>query len=308
MEQSSAQNQMPGLPHAGAPQGVPSADFWTSLDALYPDPQPQSQAAPSQQQNPSAQQQAPMGITWDHPVFQQQQQPAQPQQNPLTPQSDPHHGIYSSIPPPSWQSNPLQTPARYGGSPQYQPHQQTPQYQQDQMTFDPCAINPSETSAFPSYSYQSGYFHPQQLPLQDSFPSRPAQPQHQQQTSRQQQPEYTARVPHSSIQYSMPSSYPQDLLSNTIDLTNDDFVNAEAGVSHQTIDPSFLNEIARSSNPSQTIASSFSFGVDYERPEGLFNYFQNDLSVQPQLSTPQSAGVNHLGMNASSLVSSYLCD
>jgi hypothetical protein len=302
MEQSSAQNQMPGLPHAGAPQGVPSGDYWSSIDALYQDPQLQPQAAPSQQQNPSAQQQAPMGITWDHPVFQQQQQRAQQQQNPLAPQSDPNHGIYTSISPPSWQSNPLQTPARYANSPQYQNQQQTPQYQQSQMPFDPLSINPSESSTFPSYSsYQPGYFHPQQLPLQDSFPSRTApqqhQPQHQQQA--RQQPEYSASAPQSSMQYSMPASYPQDLLSITIDLTNDDFPNAESGVSHQTIDPSFLNEMAQSSNASHTLPSNFSFGgsVDFERPDGLFNYFQNDLSVQPQLSTPHNSGVAQLGMN-----------
>jgi hypothetical protein len=305
MEQSSAQNQMPGLPHAGAPQGVPSADYWSSLDALYPDPQLQPQATPSQQQNPSAQQQAPMGITWDHPVFQQQQQRAQQQQNPLTPQSDPNHGIYSSIPPPSWQSNPLQAPARYGGSSQYQSQQQTPQFQQGQMAFDPLSINPSESSTFPSYSYQPGYFHPQQHPLQDSFPSRPAQPQHQpqhQQQPRQQQPEYSANAPQSSMQYSMPPGYPQDLLSNTIDLTNDDFPNTESGVSHQTIDPSFLNEMARSSNASHTLPSNFPFGgaVDYETSDGLFNYFQNDLSVQPQLSTPHNAGVAQIGTNPTS--------
>ncbi|KAJ5886940.1 uncharacterized protein N7473_009614 [Penicillium subrubescens] len=302
MEQSSAQNQMPGLPHAGAPQGVPSADYWSSIDALYQDPQLQPQAAPSQQQNPSAQQQAPMGITWDHPVFQQQQQRAQQHQNPLAPQSDPNHGIYSSIPPPSWQSNPLQTPARYANSPQYQTQQQTSQYQQGQMPFDPLSINPSESSNFPSYSYQPGYFHPQQLPLQDSFPSRTPpqqhQPQHQQQQqARQQQPEYSTSAPQSSMQYSMPSSFPQDLLSNTIDLTNDDFPSTESGVSHQTIDPSFLNEMARSSNASHPLPSNFSFGgsVDFERPDGLFNYFQNDLSVQPQLTTPQNTGVAQLG-------------
>lgn len=315
MEQSSAQNHMPGLPHAGAPQGVPSADYWTPLDALYPDPQLQSQAPPpSRQQNPSVQQQqVPMGITWDHPVFQQQQQQqqqrAQQQQNPLTPQSDPNHGIYSSIPPSSWQSNPLQNPAQYGNSSQYQAHQQAMQYQQGQMTFDPGSLDPSESSTFPSYSsYQSGYFHPQQIPMQDSFPPRTTQPQHQQQ-QRQQPTEYPASAPQSSIQYSMPSGYTQDLLSNTIDLTNDDFVNPESGVSHQTIDPSFLNGITGSSNSSQPLANNYSFAepVDYERPDGLFNYFQNDISVQPQVVIHVKSGSTQSGTDTFSLHSS-ICD
>lgn len=310
MEQSSAQNQMPGLPHAGAPQGVPSADYW--LDALYPDPQLQSQAPPpSQQQNPSVQQQqVPMGITWDHPVFQQQQERAQQQQNPLTPQSDPNHGIYSSIPPSSWQSNPLQNAARYGSPSQYQPHQQAMQYQQGQITFDPGSLDPSDSSAFPSYpSYQSGYFHPQQIPMQDSFPPRTVQPQHQQQ--QQQQPtEYPASTPQSSIQYSMPSGYTQDLLSNTIDLTNDDFVNAESGVSHQTIDPSFLNGITRSSNSSQPLANNYSFAgpVDYERSDGLFNYFQNDISIQPQVVIHVKSASTQSGTDTFYLHSSSICD
>ncbi|KAJ5377229.1 uncharacterized protein N7496_004638 [Penicillium cataractarum] len=95
----------------------------------------------------------------------------------------------------------------------------------------------------------------------------------------------------------MPSGFSQDLLSNTIDLTNDDYTNAEAGVSHQTIDPSFLNEMARSSNVAHALPNNFPFGgsVDYERADGLFNYFQNDLSVQPQLITPHNTGVAQMG-------------
>lgn len=312
MEQSSAQNQMPGLPHAGAPQGVLPTDYWTSLDALYPDPHLQSQAPPpSQQQNASVQhQQVPIDITWDHTVFQQQQQPQRAQQqNPLTPQSDPNHGIYSSIPSSSWQSNPLQNPARYGSPSQYQPHQQAMQYQQGQITFDPGSLDPSESSAFPSYSsYQSGYFHPQQIPMQDSFPPHTAQPQHQQQ--QQQQPtEYPASTPQPSIQYSMPSGYAQNLLSNTIDLTNDDFVNPESVVSHQTIDPSFLNGITRSSNSSQPLANNYSFAgpVGYERSDGLFNYFQNDISVQPQLVVQVKSASTQSGTETLYLHSS-ICD
>ncbi|KAJ5153446.1 uncharacterized protein N7482_009924 [Penicillium canariense] len=276
---------MPGLPHAGAPQGGLPAEYWNSLDSMYPDPQLQPQAPP--QQDPSVQQ-APMGITWDH-VFQQQQQRAQQQRNPLAPQSDPNHGIYSSISPPSWQSNPLQTPGRYAVSSQYQSHQQAPQFQQGQMTFDSRSLTPSESSAFPSYSYQPNYFHPQQLHLHDSFPSRTAQP------PQQHQPVEFAAASQSSIpQFSMPSGYPSDLLSNsnTIDLTTD-FPNPESGVSHQTIDPSFLNEYARSSNQPPPLTSHFPYGgpVEFERPEGLFNYFQNELSVQPQLGAAPNAGV-----------------
>ncbi|EPS27072.1 hypothetical protein PDE_02013 [Penicillium oxalicum 114-2] len=351
MEQSSAQNQMPGLPHVGASQGVASVvDYWPSLDMMYPDSHLQSQPAqPSQAQNPpTQQQQAPMGITWDHPVFQQQSQRASHQQNPLNAHADPNHGIYSSITPPSWQHSPLPSSARFDSSAQYAPQAQTEPYQQGQLSFEPGSMATPESSAFPSYSYQPSYFHPQHISLEDTFSTRSSQPQqppqpqpsrlqhqqhqqhqqqqhqqppppqlqpqhrHQQQTQPpQQQPpsrpqpqrtqhlEYTNGGPQSTMQYSLPASYPQDLMSNTIDLTDDNY-SSSATASQQTIDPSYLDGITRSASASHTLPNNFPFGspVDFQRPDGLFNYFQNDFPIQSQINVAPNNGGPQLGVLA----------
>ncbi|KAJ5692678.1 hypothetical protein N7462_002101 [Penicillium macrosclerotiorum] len=287
MEQSSAQNPMPGLPHVGVPQDALPAEYWNTLDSIYPDSQLQTQVP--QPQDPSTQ--GPIGISWDHPVFQQQQpQPQQPQHqwNPLAAQPSPNHGIYSSMPP-TRQSNPLQpSPRAYGVSPQYQTHQQIPQYQQQsQMAFDTRPLTPSESSSFPSYSsFPSNYYHPQQLSMQDSYAARNFQPPQPPQQP-QQSAEYAAPTPQSAMpQFTMPPGFPSDILHDTIDLTGD-FSSSEPGVSHQTIDPQFLNPV-QSSNQPQSLANSFlhTNPPNFDRPDGrIFNYFENDLAVQPQIST-----------------------
>ncbi|KAJ5475613.1 hypothetical protein N7539_007900 [Penicillium diatomitis] len=363
MEQSSAQNSMPGLPHAGASSGVASvSDYWPPLDMIFPDSHLQFQSAqPSQAQNPSAQQQqqqAPMGITWDHPVFHQQQQRAPHQQNPINAHTDPNHGIYSTIPPPSWQHNTLPSAARFEDSAPYSSHPQAAQYQQGQMAFDSGPIATPESSVFPSY-YQQNFFHPQQISLDGTFSQRPAQsqqppqrqlsrtpqqtqrqqqqqqhqqlsapshppqsqpppqpqpqPQQQQQQQQQQQPqlqqgqqqrpqhlEYSNGGHHSTTQYPLSASYSQDMMTNTIDLTNDGYPNTGAA-SHQTIDPSYLDGLARSSNASHTLPHDFSFNspADYQTPDGMFNYFQNDFHVQPQVGVPRPKGTSQPGVLAS---------
>lgn len=306
MEQSSAQHPLSGGPHAAQDQGLPHG-YWNQLDAMYPDPQLQHQ-----QQDPSSQQ-APTGISWDHPIFAQPQpQPqsqsqsqSQPQQHhqpqqrsPLPPPTElnVNHGIYSSLPP-SWQQNPLQQPSGgYGVSSQFQPHQQLPQYQQGQMSFDSRPLTPSESSSFPSYSYQQTYFHPQQLAVQEPYPERSAP--HQQQT------EFQPGAPRSSIpQFPLNTSYHADL--PTIDLTND-FPSAEPSVSHHTINPQFLDPATQNASQQQQqqqpqqqpqMSNNFIYGVPGDFPPGdgrLFDYYQNNFSVQPQC-IQQNAGMPQLG-------------
>lgn len=289
MEQSPGRNSTHEMPRAVAHGSLPP-EYWNSLDSMYSDPQLQSQTPA--EQDPTSQQ-APMGIDWNHPIFQQQQQPNQ-QRSHLTPQTEPNHGIYSSIPQ-SWQPNPLQQHARgYPVSSQYQTHQQAPQFQQGQMSFESRSLNPSESSAFPSYSYQPNYFHPQQLPVQDSFSGRPDQQQH------QQSADFAAAGPQSSIsRFSVPSGYPQDLLhNNTLDLTSD-FPDPQTGVSqHHTIDPQFLNPTPQNIQ-TPTLQNNLLYGgpAEFQTSDGRgFNYYENAFSARPQVGMAGNAVRSPAGM------------
>lgn len=275
MEQSTAQNPLTGMPHGVNPEGQLQPEYWNSLDPLYSDSQ--LQATPQAQQDSTAHQ-TPMGIDWDHPVFQQQQplsQPPPPQQrNHVTPQTEQHHGIYSI--PQSWQPNPLHNPARgYGVSAPYSQSQQQspgPQYQPGQLTFDSRSLAPSESS-FPPYSFPQNYFSHQQLPAQTS--------QHQRQQNPTDFPTPTGQP--TLPQYAIPPGYPPDLLHNTIDLTND--FPSESGVSHHTIDPQFLNPGPQVPGQHQAMHSNPLFGAPprFEGSESrMFNFYQNDISLQPQ--------------------------
>ncbi|KAG0153538.1 hypothetical protein PDIDSM_2192 [Penicillium digitatum] len=281
MEQS-AQNSMQGLPH-GNP--AISADYWSTIDPTYPDPEQQLQQSsqpqhPPQQQHESASQPTPLGIGWDHPVFQQQQRE-------LAPRPEPNHGIYSSVHQ-SWQQpNPLQQPPQrgYGTPPQYQMHPQAAHFQQGQMSFDSRPLSASESSAFPSFSYQPTYFHPQHphISVPETFPE--ASTQQRIQPRPQQQPQ-------SSISsYPLPQGYSSEMLQNTIDLTND-YPDSDPNV---TINPQFLNSTPQAFNQHQSsLASNFLQGIptDFQQQgsEQLFNYYQHDLSVQSQM-TPTSSQV-----------------
>ncbi|KAJ6143991.1 hypothetical protein N7471_003444 [Penicillium samsonianum] len=276
MEQS-AQNPMQGLPHGNS--SLP-ADYWSTLDPAYPDPEQQLQQ-PSQpqhqpqQQHDSASQQTPLGIGWDHPVFQQQQRE-------LAPRPDPNHGIYSSVHQPWQQTNPLQQPPQrgYGASPQYQIHPQAPHFQQGQMSFDSRPLSASESSAFPSFSYQPNYFHPQHphISVPDTFSEAPTQQRIQPRPQQQPQPSISP--------YPLPQSYSSEMLQNTIDLTND-YPDSDPNV---TINPQFLNSTPQAFNQQQSsLASNFLQGIpaDFQRQGSeqarLFNYYQHDLSVQSQM-------------------------
>ncbi|KAJ5668543.1 Zinc finger CCCH-type [Penicillium maclennaniae] len=272
MEQSSAQNPLQGLPHGTGHESIPP-DYWNSLDPIY-DPQLQLQ----QPQGQSTQ--APMGMTWDHHIFQnpqqsQSQQQQQRQQSHLAP-TESNHALYI---PESWQANPLQAPARgYSVSSQYQSHQQapvshsqhTPQYHQDQMTFDSRAMtNATESSTFPSLNYQQYY-------PQDSFSGRPPQQQSQ----------------HTISQFPISSGFPQ--ASYSIDLT-DDFSNLQPRV-QQHIDPGavFPNPDPQISRPPSHIQPSSLYGApEFQHAEReAFDFYQNGLSLQqPQFgTTPVNAG------------------
>lgn len=278
MEQS-AQNPMQGLSHGNS--SLP-ADYWSTLDPAYPDPeqqlqQPSQPQLQSQQQHDSASQSTPLGIGWDHPVFQQQQRE-------LAPRPEPNHGIYSSVHQPWQQTNPLQQPPQrgYGASPQYQIHPQAAQFQQGQMSFDSRPLSASESSAFPSFSYQPNYFHPQHphISVSDTFPEAPTQQRIQPRPQQQ-----------SSISsYPLPQGYSSEMLQNTIDLTND-YPDSDPNV---TINPQFLNSTPQAFNQQQSsLANNFLQGIpaDFQRQGSeqarLFNYYQHDLSVQSQV-TPTS--------------------
>ncbi|KAJ5211327.1 Zinc finger CCCH-type [Penicillium cf. griseofulvum] len=278
MEQS-AQNPMQGLPHGNS--SLPS-DYWSTLDPAYPDPEQQLQQ-PSQPQHPhqpqqqhdSASQQSPLGIGWDHPVFQQQQRE-------LAPRPEPNHGIYSSVHQPWQQTNPLQQPPQrgYGASPQYQMHPQNPHFQQGQMSFDSRPLSASESSAFPSFPYQQNYFHPQHphISVPDTFSEAPTQQRIQPRPQQQPQPSISP--------YPLPQGYSSEMLQNTIDLTND-YPDSDPNV---TINPQFLNSTPQAFNQQQSsLASNFLQGIpaDFQRQGSeqarLFNYYQHDLSVQSQM-------------------------
>lgn len=81
MEQS-AQPPMQGLP--GSNHSSIPPEFWNTLEAPYPDPDDQLQQPqqPPLQHHDLAPNQTPLGIDWDHPVFQQQQRDLAPATGP----------------------------------------------------------------------------------------------------------------------------------------------------------------------------------------------------------------------------------
>ncbi|KAJ5930126.1 Zinc finger CCCH-type [Penicillium verhagenii] len=292
MEQSSAQNRMPGLPHT-RPSQVPS-QFWNPMDSMYSDAQIQpSQSQPQQPQDPSSQQ--PLGIGWDHPILQQQQQPQQiqQQQTQMTPPADPNLEMYSI--PQSWQSNPLHQPGRAypPPAPQYQTSQPLHHFPQNQMQYDARSLQPSESSAFPSFTFQQNFYQQQQqLPVQNSFQARPSQ-QH------SQSAEFQTPTPQPVMsQFAAPSGYPPSELHNTIDLTED--FSSEPG-HHQTIDPQFLNPTTQSAQR-QPLQNNFMYGnpAEFDRAGGqMFDYYQNDISVQPQFRVASGQAAPQNGVSAS---------
>ncbi|KAJ5288943.1 hypothetical protein N7478_001973 [Penicillium angulare] len=291
MERSSAQNRMSGLSHTGASQGS-SPQFWnnTTLDAIFGDQHLQ----PSQAQQPQDQ---PLDIGWNYPAPQQRQQthsqPHQHQQRHLQPQqrsqmppsNEPNLDHYSI--PQQWQENPLRQPGRgFVPPPQFQDTQPLHQYPHGQMQFDSRSLQESESSAFPSYSFQNNFYQqPQSLPpVQDSFHDRNPQ-QHLQQS------EFQAAAPQS--QFTIPTGYPSDMLSSTIDLSSE-FPTEQL---HPHIDPNFLN-----SNPHSSQQQSIPNNLLYTNTSGfdrgeapMFDYFQNNISLEAQPGAVLDHGVPQHG-------------
>ncbi|KAJ5733659.1 hypothetical protein N7493_002445 [Penicillium malachiteum] len=255
MEQSSARNRMSGLPQAGASQGS-SPQFWNNMDNMYSSAQSQDQTS-----------QQPLGIGWDHPVLQSQPNPQfHPQRKQMPPSNDSNIDMYSI--PPSWQPNPLHSPARgYVPSASYQTAQPLQQYHQGQVRFDSRQLQASESSAFPAYSFPPNYYH--------------------------QQPQPSA----TQSQFNMPAGYAAEMMNTTIDLTNDF---SEPG-NHQTIDPQFLNPTPQPTQQS-TLGNNFLYtgqsGFD-RTGSAMFDYYQNDISIQPQLSIGSNPAVQQMGFTVS---------
>lgn len=240
MEQSA---HLQGLPQGNDQDTLP-ADYWDTLDAIYPTPDQQLQQH-AQAQHDSASQTA-LGIGWDHPVFQDQRE--------LAPRPEQNHGIYSSIHQPWQAETPLQQSQRsYGAHPQFEQPQAT-QYP-GQIHFDSRPLNASESSAFPSYSFQPAYFPPhQQIHIEDTFPEAP---------SRQRlQPQ----------QYTLPQGFTPEMMvchvvvlcdrksnvqqSNPIDLTSE-YSESDPNV---TINPQFLNP-GQASGQQPTLANGLVYGL-----------------------------------------------
>lgn len=283
---------MQRLPHTMTHGSLPP-EYWNNLNSMYPDQlQPQSmqqQDPAAQKHQPQQQHSEPMGIDWDHPIFQQQQQQFQQRGHPPL-QTDPNHGIYSAIPQ-SWQANPLQQPTReYQVSPQYQTDRPPSQFVYDQRSFETRPLNPSESSAFPSYAYHSNYLQSPALSGQETMSSRSSQ-QHQQSTN------FAATGAHSSPSTS--AGFAQNFMdNNTIDLTNDFSVPPNGTSQHQTIDPQYLSPVQGTIQTSNLQQNPLLYGGpnNFQAPSGgNFNYFENAFSVQPQTDAPKLGAESSVG-------------
>ncbi|KAF9891913.1 hypothetical protein FE257_002876 [Aspergillus nanangensis] len=304
MEQSPPQDLMRGLPRAAPvnPASLPP-DYWNTLDSLYSnDPPPQQQPPELQSHHPQQSQSQPLGIGWDHPVFNQRQsqqqsrnslpQQQQQQQHHQSPPQDQSHGLYSSShPPPSWRGTPLQnqhvmsqTPQGYNISSQYRPLQP---YPQGQVTMDSRSIATPDSAAFPqAFAYPREYY-PQHLSVPDTFPRTSSS-----QTARQQSTmsnPYQNDTSSASINpYSLPAGFPEDSLYAQAQFTND-FAEPTPNISsHQTINPQFLN-------PQQSAAQHQSLNnfvymnpTEFSRQSDpkAFDYYRNDLQIPSMFNEP----------------------
>lgn len=260
MEQSAPQRNVPDARRSSVGQGSLAPEYWNHIDPLYssgPDPV-QLQQQPQQQ---------PLGITWDHPIFtqqQQHQQPQQQQQNHLQPQQEHNQAIFSAAPQSWHQSSALAQPTMSPGPQNYaiqqQRQYQMPHYPQGQVTYNSPSLSPSN-----NLSYQSPY----------------SLPNHYYQTSHVSVPETYSRPPHQNIaprpapnqpvpirpnnvqrplnhQYILPAEYPASISvsksiqgmvmgdradiyqHNSVNFPNN-YLDSNSNVSYQqTINPQFL--------------------------------------------------------------------
>ncbi|BCR84600.1 uncharacterized protein ACHE_20058S [Aspergillus chevalieri] len=281
MDQTPSQTPT-GLPRSSVTASSLPPEYWNTLDSLYPAPDLQQQ----QQQQPQLPQQSqlpqqptpsqqPLGISWDHPIFHQQQ--PQPR-NQFPRHQEQNHGIYSPTPQP-WQPNPLYQPLMPSSKPQglvVQPqYSQVHQFPQSQLAFDPQSI-PSDSTTLDAIPFPQDFF-PSQLSTQPSSqratPSQPT-PAAPYQSNAQQNP---------INQYSIPAGFPEEASHTPINFPNGF---SDPGTSQQTINPLFLNTPHQSGNQQHApINDNFLYlgPADFERPNNSkpFNYYRNDLQAPP---------------------------
>ena len=256
MDHTSSQMPMPGSHRSSIPTNSLPPEYWSTLDALYtgPDPQHHQQQRqqqqqqqqhqhqqPIQRQQQSTSSQQPLGIGWDHPVFQQQQQ------NQIHRQQDSNHGIYSSTAPQPWQSNSLQQPLMSStpqglGIPNYS---QLHHFPQSQLAYDSRSPIPTDSVPFDPLSFSQDFFHSQRVNTPDTFPQQSSQ--HAAHTPSVPGAPYQSRTQQAPInQYTIPTGFPEDTPVN--------FSNGypESATSHQTINPQFLNTPQQTANQQHT--------------------------------------------------------
>ncbi|KAJ5749300.1 uncharacterized protein N7511_010996 [Penicillium nucicola] len=170
-------------------------------------------------------------------------------QRELAPRPEQNHGIYTSMHEPWQAETPLQQSRSYGG------HAQFDQPPAPQVICLSVLLFP--TGLLPPH---------QQMPISDTFTTAP---------SRQRlQPQ----------QYTLPQGFTQEMMSNTIDLTND-YPESDPNV---TINPQFLNP-TQAPGQQPPLANGIVYGLppQFQRPSNeqdrQFNYYQHGLQVQPQL-------------------------
>ncbi|KAL2218374.1 C-x8-C-x5-C-x3-H type zinc finger protein [Thermoascus aurantiacus ATCC 26904] len=279
MEQSSAQNNV--VPHPSVSSGALNPEYWSSIDPLYPS---------------EPEQQPPLGITWDHPVFHQQQHHQQHQQHQNHVQAPQEHsqGLFSQAPQ-SWhhQSPPLQqhsispAPQGYAIPHQYQLHHHYPQG--GHVTYDSRSLAPSNNPSYQPYSFSQNYYHhPQHLSVPDAF-SQPAP-----RSIQQQQPARPAAISPNSLQTPM-TQIPANCDQHTPIHFSNGYHESPPNVTYQqTINPQFLTAPQHPSSQPH-VASHNDFLVvnpaDFERPETAKSFpqlYRQDFQRSPALGQPTS--------------------
>ncbi|KAL5354996.1 hypothetical protein BJX96DRAFT_756 [Aspergillus floccosus] len=306
MDQFPPQDLMRGVPGAPVNPASLPPEYWAGLDSLYtnsdpPHQRPRDQQQQQQQTQPQTQSQ-PLGITWDHPVFSQNQPLPQSQSRSPLPaqQQDQIHSLYDTQTPQSWRGDSLQsqpmmsaTPQGYGISSQYRPLRPYPP--QGQMTLESQSLSTPDNAAFQqSYSYPRNYFPQQQLSIPDTFPqSSSSQPS--------QQTSYHNDISTLGLDsYSLPAGFPDDSLVS-MSFPNDFPGDSSNLPTHNTINPQLVaQQQINLAGPQPGTHNTSVNGYPYlnmpgfERPNEPkgFDYFRNDLQM-PSAMGQQALNIRH---------------
>ncbi|PYH95918.1 hypothetical protein BO71DRAFT_194388 [Aspergillus ellipticus CBS 707.79] len=328
MEQSPSQNLLPGLHRASVDPGSLPPEYWNNFEPLYTTPDPPHQHAhpPQQQlqqlqqiqqpQQQPQQQSQPLGISWDHPVFNQQT----PSRSPLPTPQEPTHGIYPPSTPQSWRPNPLQHPQQiiHSAPHTFMNHQyrQTPQFSHTQAAFDSQPLPASDNSHYQSYTFPRAYYPPQNISVPDVFAQsnspRPAQ-------SQPRPPQYRSDShQHQIPQYSLPTGYAEGNSHVPINFAAG-YAPSTSTVPDQTINPQYLSSAQQAANQQAPLHNNLLYlnPADYERSEEpkyvpikkaadpasdrmgyltgdrLYNFYRDDLQVPQVLGHPQPIASNN---------------